>query len=294
MKMFLRRREGGFTLVEVIVVLVILAILAAILIPSLTGYIDRARRRMIIAECRDCVMSAQTLCVETYASDSRAVPEPGEIQALAEVNGTVSNVLVSALMKIEHLTYTNSGLTVTYCALARQGGACHPETYNFEDGSGESAPPQEEPSASASPSPSPSVSPSPETGTAADLLSRITSNWDSFDGKLREGLVLSDGESTYIFYNANNANKLRPGETLDEYIARNPNFSSNWQIKLTADTRILTEADREPATGGGYKWKEKLPKGTVCYIDGEYYISTTPSQYEADPVSGSGWAKLSQ
>ena len=32
----------GFTLVELIVVLVILAILAALLIPALTGYIDKA------------------------------------------------------------------------------------------------------------------------------------------------------------------------------------------------------------------------------------------------------------
>ena len=37
-----RSKKGGFTLVELIVVLVILAILAALLIPALTGYIDKA------------------------------------------------------------------------------------------------------------------------------------------------------------------------------------------------------------------------------------------------------------
>lgn len=35
---------GGFTLVELIVVLVILAILAAIMVPSLLGYIDKAKK----------------------------------------------------------------------------------------------------------------------------------------------------------------------------------------------------------------------------------------------------------
>ena len=36
--------KKGFTLVELIVVLVILAILAALLIPALTGYIDKANK----------------------------------------------------------------------------------------------------------------------------------------------------------------------------------------------------------------------------------------------------------
>ena len=40
-----RSKKGGFTLVELIVVLVILAILAALLIPALTGYIDRAKEK---------------------------------------------------------------------------------------------------------------------------------------------------------------------------------------------------------------------------------------------------------
>ena len=41
--------KKGFTLVELIVVLVILAILAALLVPALTGYIDKARNKQIVA-----------------------------------------------------------------------------------------------------------------------------------------------------------------------------------------------------------------------------------------------------
>ena len=37
------KNKKGFTLVELIVVLVILAILAALLVPALTGYIDKAK-----------------------------------------------------------------------------------------------------------------------------------------------------------------------------------------------------------------------------------------------------------
>lgn len=63
-----RSKKGGFTLVELIVVLVILAILAALLIPALTGYIDKAKQKRIVAETRQVVMAAQTLYDEDYGA----------------------------------------------------------------------------------------------------------------------------------------------------------------------------------------------------------------------------------
>lgn len=60
------KKKRGFTLVELIVVLVILAILAALLVPALTGYIDKARKRQVIAETRMIVQAVQTEAVELY------------------------------------------------------------------------------------------------------------------------------------------------------------------------------------------------------------------------------------
>lgn len=64
------KNQKGFTLVELIVVLVILAILAAMLVPALTGYIDKANNEKIIAATRQVVMAAQTEVSEKYASNT--------------------------------------------------------------------------------------------------------------------------------------------------------------------------------------------------------------------------------
>ena len=77
-----RSKKGGFTLVELIVVLVILAILAALLIPALTGYIDKAKEKNVIAETRQVVMAAQTIYDEAYGT--KVTVDTGDLK-LSEV-----------------------------------------------------------------------------------------------------------------------------------------------------------------------------------------------------------------
>ncbi len=66
-----RKKEQGFTLVELIVVLVILAILAAILTPALLGYIDRAKDQQLIVEAKELMTAAQAGIVEAYALEKK-------------------------------------------------------------------------------------------------------------------------------------------------------------------------------------------------------------------------------
>ena len=67
-----KNTKRGFTLVELIVVLVILAVLAALLIPALTGYIDKARKSQVVAETRALTQAVQTEMSTLYASDEYA------------------------------------------------------------------------------------------------------------------------------------------------------------------------------------------------------------------------------
>lgn len=118
-----RSRKGGFTLVELIVVLVILAILAALLIPALTGYIDRAKEKNVIAETRQAVMAAQTLYDEAYAGVDKNgkanAPADDKILDLAELTGkgklgTGENAVKFENNKVSKLVYTHNGVTCTY------------------------------------------------------------------------------------------------------------------------------------------------------------------------------------
>lgn len=70
MKKNLRKNKKGFTLVEIIVVLLIIGILLAILIPSIMGYVGKAKDAQIEAEARSGYVAAQTILARESAKDS--------------------------------------------------------------------------------------------------------------------------------------------------------------------------------------------------------------------------------
>lgn len=80
------KNKKGFTLVELIVVLVILAILAALLIPALTGYIDKANQEKVIAECRSVTMAAQTTASEYYGLNKGLNDATNQGTAITQIN----------------------------------------------------------------------------------------------------------------------------------------------------------------------------------------------------------------
>lgn len=87
------RSRGGFTLVELIVILVILGVLAAFAVPALTGYIDSAKEKQAVSETQACVMTATRQGAQNYALVQNASVAGNAENAAALTNwaGTLTN-----------------------------------------------------------------------------------------------------------------------------------------------------------------------------------------------------------
>lgn len=93
-----RKYDQGFTLIEMIVVLVIMATLAAIMVPSMVGWIDRAKEKQVLIQARNVYMAAQTIVLEDYANgetlDELTTDQMVEAEELSLCNGTIASGVI--------------------------------------------------------------------------------------------------------------------------------------------------------------------------------------------------------
>lgn len=113
----IKKDQKGFTLVEVIVVLVILAIMAAILIPSLIGYIDKAREQEVVSQTRMIVNALKAEVGTGYGSATGITSYDFKTTGKTAVNAShVCEISQESLEKLDvptGLTWSAASATVT-------------------------------------------------------------------------------------------------------------------------------------------------------------------------------------
>lgn len=95
------RSRRGFTLVELVVVLVIAGITASFAVPALTGYIDNAKEKQAVSETQACVETVTRIAAQKYAewqknttyqlAGGNELTSSAEFQPLVGCTGTTSN-----------------------------------------------------------------------------------------------------------------------------------------------------------------------------------------------------------
>ena len=95
------RSRRGFTLVELVVVLVIAGITASFAVPALTGYIDNAKEKQAVSETQACVETVTRIASQKYAewqknttyqlAGGKELTSSAEFQPLVGCTGTTSN-----------------------------------------------------------------------------------------------------------------------------------------------------------------------------------------------------------
>lgn len=95
------RSRCGFTLVELVVVLVIAGITASFAVPALTGYIDNAKEKQAVSETQACVETVTRIAAQKYAewqknttyqlAGGNELTSSAEFQPLVGCTGTTSN-----------------------------------------------------------------------------------------------------------------------------------------------------------------------------------------------------------
>ncbi len=127
------KKVKGFTLVELIVVMLILAILAGMFIPSLIGYIEKASESELQIETRQLYQAAQVVATENYKNggfscenldlvnaETSTDKKIKEFVRLAEVDTGIVTVECTN-GQITKITYSNNGKECTLNVAARSG-----------------------------------------------------------------------------------------------------------------------------------------------------------------------------
>lgn len=123
MKKIRQNSKKGFTLVELIVVLVILAVMAAMLVPALTGYIDEARKKKDYNAASEVLTAAQSAVARYYGDTpaTSATPSGAATYVMTGDGATMVDNLTGIDATLTNVTVSDT-YVITNCTVQLPGG----------------------------------------------------------------------------------------------------------------------------------------------------------------------------
>lgn len=117
-----KKNQAGFTLIELMIVVVVIAILASVAIPSYTGYITDARRQGAVQEMLKIASAQEQFFMDNKAYASTLVALGYDAQPIGtDVNGAIVPATDASAMynfAISSTTTSTSGLIRAYTVSA--------------------------------------------------------------------------------------------------------------------------------------------------------------------------------